>query len=235
MKLLSLSLLVVSVISCASGTPIIDHVDPRVTSNLTPRQGTPCVCSPNDPYYTWESENKKGKAVYSNGSRGQYSIVWSEIDGTIRGGKGWNPGTWTRTVRYAGNYQPTGDSHLAVYGWTRNPLIEYFIVESYGDSPPAPHATRTGAVTCDGADYEIWQAWRLNQPTIEGIRTYQQFWSIRKAKKPLGAVTGTVDVACHLDAWRKLGLHASTSHYSQILAVEGKAGSSGSASMTVYL
>jgi endo-1,4-beta-xylanase len=113
--------------------------------------------------------------------------------------------------------------------------MEYFIVETYGASHPASHATKKGIVACDGAEYELFQAWRLNQPTIEGVRTYQQFWSVRKENKALGAVTGTVDLGCHSGAWSKVGMPTLGSHYSQILAVEGKSGSSGSASMTVYL
>lgn len=41
-----------------------------------------------------------------------------------------------RTIKYSGTYNATGPGYLAVYGWTRNPLIEYYILESYADLAP---------------------------------------------------------------------------------------------------
>ena len=32
-----------------------------------------------------------------------------------------------RVMSYSGNYQYNGNSYLAVYGWTRNPLIGMFV------------------------------------------------------------------------------------------------------------
>lgn len=136
-------------------------------------------------------------------------------------------------INYSGTYQPNGNSYLAVYGWTRSPLIEYYVVESYGSWDPSSAATNKGTVTCNGASYKILQTTRVNQPSIDGTATFQQFWSVRNPKKtPGGSISGTVDTACHFNAWKNLGLNLGTAHNYQIVATEGYF-SSGSSSITV--
>jgi endo-1,4-beta-xylanase len=66
-----------------------------------------------------------GQVSYQNGDGGQYSVTWSG-DGNWVGGKGWNPGS-DHTISYTGTYSPNGNSYLAIYGWTTNPLVEYYV------------------------------------------------------------------------------------------------------------
>src|SRR5690242_2719643 len=57
---------------------------------------------------------------------GNYAITWSGVGDTI-GGKGWATGG-NRSVGYN-----VGSGHgfnsISVYGWTTNPLVEYYINE----------------------------------------------------------------------------------------------------------
>ena len=139
----------------------------------------------------------------------------------------------SRTIHYSGTYKPNGNSYLSVYGWTRSPLIEYYIVESYGSYNPSSAASKKGSVTCDGASYDILQTTRTNQPSIDGTKTFQQFWSVRNPKKaPGGSISGTVTVSCHFNAWSKAGMKLGSSFNYQIVATEGYY-SSGSSSITV--
>ena len=139
----------------------------------------------------------------------------------------------SRTISYSGTYTPNGNSYLSVYGWTRSPLIEYYIVESYGSYNPSSAASKKGSVTCDGASYDILQTTRTQQPSIDGTQTFQQFWSVRNPKKtPGGAISGTVTVSCHFTAWASAGMKLGTEHNYQIVATEGYF-SSGSSSITV--
>ena len=141
--------------------------------------------------------------------------------------------TVLRVISYHGTYQPRGDSYLGVYGWTRNVLTEYYIIESYGVRNPSSHAKAKGKVTCNGARYEILSALREDQPSIEGTATFEQFWSVRTPKKSAGrGIRGTVDVACHFDAWKSAGMNVGSEYSFQIMATEGSFGS-GSARITV--
>jgi endo-1,4-beta-xylanase len=119
-------------------------------------------------------------------------------------------------INYSGTYEPKGPGYLAIYGWTRNPLIEYYVVESYDILAPGEPWTRKGEFSSAEGDYEIYQSQRTNKPSIEGTRTFQQYWSVRKEKR----VGGTVTMKNHFDAWNKLGMRLGGHSY-MILATEG--------------
>lgn len=144
---------------------------------------------------------------------------------TIR--RGWNPGS-DHTVSYNGTWANDDvNSYLAVYGWTTSPLVEYYIVESFGSYDPSSGATQLGTVQSDGGTYNVYKTQRVNQPSIQGTATFDQFWSVRQSHR----VGGDVTVKNHFAAWQKAGLTLGTHDY-QIVATEGYK-SSGSAEITV--
>ena len=138
----------------------------------------------------------------------------------------------SRNISYSGSYLPNGNSILSVYGWTRSPLIEYYIIESYGIYNPTP-GVKKGAVSCNGVTYDIVSFTRTDQPSIDGTQTFQAFWSVRNPKKTIGTkLSGTISTACHFNAWKKYGMELGTEHSFQIVSTEGYF-SSGSSNITV--
>jgi peptidoglycan/xylan/chitin deacetylase (PgdA/CDA1 family) len=185
-------------------------------------------------YYTFWKDS--GNATMTLGAGGRYTSQWSNGTNNWVGGKGWNPGNSTRVVSYSGNYGVSNsqNSYLAFYGWTKSPLIEYYVIESYGSYNPASCSGGTdyGSFQSDGATYNVRRCQRVNQPSIEGnSSTFYQYFSVRNPKKGFGNISGTITFANHANFWASKGLNLGNHDY-QVLATEGYQ-SSGTSDITV--
>jgi len=87
--------------------------------------------------------------------------------------------------------------------------------------------TNKGTFTTDGGTYEIWEHQQVNQPSIQGTSTFNQYISIRQSPR----TSGTVTIANHFAAWAAAGMELGTLNY-QVLAVESWSGS-GKGTLTV--
>lgn len=179
-------------------------------------------------YWNQGSENTSytGIPVMTLGDAGNYSVTWSNVY-NFTAGKGWSTGSPDRIIDFSGTFDGGSNGYLAVYGWTKNKLIEYYVVESYGSWTP-PGGTSKGTFTSDGGTYNIYETTRTNQPSIIGTATFQQYWSVRTTKRSSGKVT----FANHVAAWKAKGMELGTTWDYQIMETEGYH-SSGSSNITV--
>ena len=86
------------------------------------------------------------------------------------------------SVFYSADYLPNGNSYLCVYGRTKNPLSEFYIVENWGTTRPSG-STLIGNINVNGDTYDIFYTTKNKDPLNDGISSYLQIWSVSKKKK----------------------------------------------------
>jgi len=172
----------------------------------------------------YKQDYTTGGSVQFNAGTNQFSLTYSVSQDFVVG-VGWNPGS-TTAITHSGSFSVnSGLGSLSVYGWTTNPLIEYYVMDcNHGITAGG---TQKGSVSSDGSTYQIWQHQQTNQPSIQGTSTFQQFISINSACK----TSGTISVENHFNAWKNLGMNMGQLNF-QVIAVESWSGS-GSATQSV--
>jgi endo-1,4-beta-xylanase len=179
----------------------------------------------NGGYYYQMYTAGTGSACITLNSGNSYSTSWSGV-GDFVAGVGWNPGS-NQTVSFSSSLSASGTSLVSLYGWSTNPLVEYYVIENYTGSPPTA-GTYMGQVTSDGGTYNIYEHQQVNQPSIDGTATFEQYLAIRTSPES----SGTITTANYFNAWASHGMNLGTLNY-QILATEAYSGGSGSSSVTV--
>jgi len=121
-----------------------------------------------------------------------------------------------------------GYSYLGIYGWSRDPMIEWYIVEDWfgngimGPASMGGGALKKGEFTVDGAVYFIYQATRpAGSGNIEGSRSpFPQFFSVRQTRRQYG----TVSITEHFKEWERIGMMLGTNMYEAKFLVEAGGG-----------
>ena len=121
-------------------------------------------------------------------------------------------------------------SYIGIYGWTQNPLVEYYIVDDWFTKPSTTYlGDRKGEITVDGDTYDIYTYTRVNQPSIEGTSTFPQFFSVRRNARQCGHI----DITAHFKKWAEVGLKLGKMYEVKVLAEAG-GGATGKIDFTYF-
>ena len=170
--------------------------------------------------YTYELWKDFGQTTMILKGDGKFYCSWDNVgDVLFRIGKRWDS---TQTYKEIGNikvnfefdYESKGTTYLSIYGWTKNPLVEYYILEDW--EGPLPSTTSFGTISVDGGTYDMYKA-TIGQ--FDGGELVTQLWSIRNEKRN----KGTVSVNKHFESWEKYGFKLGKM-YEVTLCVEGYKG-----------
>ncbi|MBN1577434.1 MAG: glycoside hydrolase family 11 protein [Chitinispirillaceae bacterium] len=169
-----------------------------------------------------------GSGSMTLGEGCNFSCQWGQVN-NILFRKGVRPGTKKEVVFYEADYKPQGNSYLSIYGWFENPLVEYYIIESWGSWKPPSDKRSKGTVETDSGTYDIYQNSRTG-PSIKGSGTFQRYWSVRREKRTSGIIT----CANHFDALEKAGMTIGK-FYEVSFNVEAYQSPGGTADVTVAM
>lgn len=166
-------------------------------------------------YEFWNMDSA-GETEMKTDENGAFSCVWNDIENVLfRTGR--NLGSVQSWKDYADikyeydvDYAPKGNSYMCVYGWTKNPLVEYYIVDAWGDWTPPGTEKPVAEINVDGNDYEVYSLTKGNQMSILGPTPFKQYWSVRKENSASvdekRNLKGEISVSDHFAAWEKAGL-----------------------------
>lgn len=67
-------------------------------------------------------------------------------------------------VSFSGSMHSSGGAtRVLLYGWSTNPLVEYYVMEDYNGSTPGSGVYK-GQITSDGDTYKIYERLQVNHP-----------------------------------------------------------------------
>jgi len=182
--------------------------------------------------YDWEMWNQDytGEVSMQIGSNGIYNCSWDGVKSCIFSSgrklgstKSWQDYDWLM-VQYEADYTPKGGSSMYIHGWSEDPLVEYYIVEAWGNWRPPGSSNAIADITADGKDYDVYSVKRNNQPSIEGTKSFEQYWSVQKTNpvevNHKNTLKGIVSLTKHFAEWEKVGMDVGKI-YEITLSVEG--------------
>jgi hypothetical protein len=187
--------------------------------------------------YGWSiwSTQSGGCITPYGGGTSAFKAVWNNAgDFLAREGCSWNAtktydqyGDITADYAYTKSGNAGGYSYIGIYGWSENPLHEFYVVDDwFGSGPPTAGGTLVDTFTVDGGTYKIYTHTQTNQASIIGTATFVQYFSIRQTARQCGHI----DVTAHFKKWASLGMTLGNMYEAKLLIEAG--GGSGNIDFT---
>ena len=155
----------------------------------------------------WYANGNASLTYYANGT---FKANWNNVNGYMvrvgffydKNGSGKNVGNTHYSADY--KYVKTGSAsfgYIGVYGWTLNPMVEYYIVDDWYYKPVESYlGQKMGELTVDGATYTIYAIVQKNMPTDWGTSTILRISSVRATPRQCGHI----DIQAHFNKWNEL-------------------------------
>ena len=185
--------------------------------------------------YDYEWWNMNGTGEFSmEPQAGSFTCAWNNVENCIAFmGKRFDSQekNYKDLGKIAFSYDleifPRGNVTFGAYGWTQNPLTEYYIINGWGDWRPSPNGKDlySGTAVVNGYEYDVFRLYRFNQPTISGNRSFPSYYSVRTESSSQNNknnyIKDVVDISKHFDSWEALGFDTSGTFYEAMFYVEG--------------
>lgn len=178
-------------------------------------------------YELWAEGGGSG-CMTVHGVDATFSAEWNDVEDFLaRVGLDFNQtqkhtqiGTISAEFAHTKTEEGDGFTYIGIYGWTVNPLREFYILDDWGSAKPGGFSSdgtprdEVGTLTADGETYDVWKKTRVNKPAITGpSETFDQYFSIRRTAR----TCGTISVSRHFTEWEKLGLPLGNLHEIKLL------------------
>ena len=156
-------------------------------------------------YELWSETGSGSMTLYNNGN---FKANWNNSSDFLAK-VGFQYGTYIdrTTKNYIADYQftKTGSAqwgYIGAYGWTYEPIVEYYIVDDWYGSMPPYGSQEKGQFTVDGATYTIYTVQCTSQASKWGAKSFTRVFSVRESRRQ----QGRIHISTHFDEWYKKGI-----------------------------